>query len=237
MLIAVHPNACWGKNCHCQPLLFSLFFSVLFWNTLDRGMSDATLYGCCLCCILVHFFIFSQVDKEEVRLRRTIGLKKDEYFLDGKHITWVLNVVGEAPFSLIPHGCVYQHLALAVEWCSLNCVTWFSGKPKLWIYWKVLGSLAQILTMLCSKERYLVTFLRNWIALFSFHFALRFMQHTCLFSVIMCFPPWLYPDCFIDSIVDIDEGLWTTGFTKGNWWHSSLWGETPRKFENYARNR
>lgn len=29
----------------------------------------------------------SQVDKEEVRLRRTIGLKKDEYFLDGKHIT------------------------------------------------------------------------------------------------------------------------------------------------------
>lgn len=30
-----------------------------------------------------------QVDKEEVRLRRTVGLKKDEYFLDGKHITWV----------------------------------------------------------------------------------------------------------------------------------------------------
>ncbi|KAI3704217.1 hypothetical protein L1987_74433 [Smallanthus sonchifolius] len=27
------------------------------------------------------------VDKEEVRLRRTIGTKKDEYFLDGKHIT------------------------------------------------------------------------------------------------------------------------------------------------------
>lgn len=33
-----------------------------------------------------------QVDKEEVRLRRTIGLKKDEYFLDGKHITWVSSV-------------------------------------------------------------------------------------------------------------------------------------------------
>ena len=29
----------------------------------------------------------SQVDREEVRLRRTIGLKKDEYFLDKKHIT------------------------------------------------------------------------------------------------------------------------------------------------------
>jgi len=28
-----------------------------------------------------------QVDREEVRLRRTIGLKKDEYHLDKKHIT------------------------------------------------------------------------------------------------------------------------------------------------------
>lgn len=177
-----------------NPFFFPLFFSVLFWNTLDRGMSDATLYGCCLCCILVHFFIFSQVDKEEVRLRRTIGLKKDEYFLDGKHITWVLNVVGEAPYSLIHHGCVYQHLALAVEWCSLNCITWFSGKPKLWIYWKVLGSLAQILTMLCSKERYLVTLLRNWIALFSFHFALRFMQHMLIFC------DYVFPSLIISGL-------------------------------------
>lgn len=28
-----------------------------------------------------------QVDREEVRLRRTIGLKKDEFTLDRKHIT------------------------------------------------------------------------------------------------------------------------------------------------------
>ena len=34
--------------------------------------------------------IACQVDREEVRLRRTIGLKKDEYYLDKKHITWVL---------------------------------------------------------------------------------------------------------------------------------------------------
>ena len=27
------------------------------------------------------------VDREEVRLRRSIGLKKDEYYLDKKHIT------------------------------------------------------------------------------------------------------------------------------------------------------
>jgi hypothetical protein len=28
-----------------------------------------------------------QVDKDEVILRRSIGLKKDEYFLDKKHVT------------------------------------------------------------------------------------------------------------------------------------------------------
>jgi structural maintenance of chromosome 3 (chondroitin sulfate proteoglycan 6) len=41
------------------------------------------------------------VDKEEVRLRRTIGLKKDEYFLDGKHITKteVTNLLESAGFS------------------------------------------------------------------------------------------------------------------------------------------
>nr|TKR98565.1 TITAN7 family protein [Populus alba] len=41
------------------------------------------------------------VDKEEVRLRRTIGLKKDEYFLDGKHITKteVMNLLESAGFS------------------------------------------------------------------------------------------------------------------------------------------
>lgn len=41
------------------------------------------------------------VDKEEVRLRRTVGLKKDEYFLDGKHITKteVQNLLESAGFS------------------------------------------------------------------------------------------------------------------------------------------
>ncbi|KAE9614924.1 putative structural maintenance of chromosomes protein [Lupinus albus] len=41
------------------------------------------------------------VDKEEVRLRRTIGAKKDEYFLDGKHITKteVMNLLESAGFS------------------------------------------------------------------------------------------------------------------------------------------
>ncbi|KAL1827786.1 hypothetical protein DCAR_0206984 [Daucus carota subsp. sativus] len=41
------------------------------------------------------------IEKEEVRLRRTIGLKKDEYFLDGKHITKteVMNLLESAGFS------------------------------------------------------------------------------------------------------------------------------------------
>ncbi|XP_030522397.1 structural maintenance of chromosomes protein 3 [Rhodamnia argentea] len=41
------------------------------------------------------------VDKEEVRLRRTVGLKKDEYYLDGKHITKteVMNILESAGFS------------------------------------------------------------------------------------------------------------------------------------------
>ncbi|CAI9270925.1 unnamed protein product [Lactuca saligna] len=41
------------------------------------------------------------VDKEEVHLRRTIWTKKDEYFLDGKHITKteVMNLLESAGFS------------------------------------------------------------------------------------------------------------------------------------------
>ncbi|KAL1208824.1 Structural maintenance of chromosomes protein 3 [Cardamine amara subsp. amara] len=41
------------------------------------------------------------VDKEEIRLRRTINLKKDEYYLDGKHISKseVMNLLESAGFS------------------------------------------------------------------------------------------------------------------------------------------
>jgi structural maintenance of chromosome 3 (chondroitin sulfate proteoglycan 6) len=42
-----------------------------------------------------------QVDKEEVRLRRTVASKKDEYYLDGKHVskTEVMNLLESAGFS------------------------------------------------------------------------------------------------------------------------------------------
>lgn len=35
------------------------------------------------------FWNLPQVDKEEVRLRRTVASKKDEYYLDGKHVRYV----------------------------------------------------------------------------------------------------------------------------------------------------
>ena len=34
--------------------------------------------------------MLEQSEKEEVTIKRMIGLKKDEYFVDGKHVTWVL---------------------------------------------------------------------------------------------------------------------------------------------------
>jgi structural maintenance of chromosome 3 (chondroitin sulfate proteoglycan 6) len=42
-----------------------------------------------------------QIDKEEVTLRRSIGLKKDEYYLDKKHVTKhdVVNLLESAGFS------------------------------------------------------------------------------------------------------------------------------------------
>ena len=51
------------------------------------------------------------VDREEVRLRRNIGLKKDEYYLDKKHITKaeVINLLESAGFSRTnPYYCVKQ---------------------------------------------------------------------------------------------------------------------------------
>jgi structural maintenance of chromosome 3 (chondroitin sulfate proteoglycan 6) len=41
------------------------------------------------------------IDREEVTLRRSIGLKKDEYFLDSKHVskTDVMNLLESSGFS------------------------------------------------------------------------------------------------------------------------------------------
>jgi structural maintenance of chromosome 3 (chondroitin sulfate proteoglycan 6) len=42
-----------------------------------------------------------QIDSQEVVLRRSIGLKKDEYFLENKHVTKhdVVNLLESAGFS------------------------------------------------------------------------------------------------------------------------------------------
>lgn len=57
------------------------------------------------------------VDREEVRLRRTIGLKKDEYYLDKKHITKteVVNLLETAGFSRAnPYYVVQQGKIMAM---------------------------------------------------------------------------------------------------------------------------
>ena len=36
---------------------------------------------------LCEYFFYSQIEKEEVVLRRVIGSKKDQYFLDKKMVT------------------------------------------------------------------------------------------------------------------------------------------------------
>lgn len=51
--------------------------------------------------ILVVTYIFSQIDKDEVYLRRVIGSKKDQYFLNKKIVTRndVMNLLESAGFS------------------------------------------------------------------------------------------------------------------------------------------
>ena len=51
------------------------------------------------------------VERDEVRLRRNIGLKKDEYYLDKKHAskTEIVNLLESAGFSRTnPYYCVQQ---------------------------------------------------------------------------------------------------------------------------------
>jgi structural maintenance of chromosome 3 (chondroitin sulfate proteoglycan 6) len=51
------------------------------------------------CCVNV--LLFKKIEREEVTLRRTIGLKKDEYFLDSKHVSKadVMNLLESSGFS------------------------------------------------------------------------------------------------------------------------------------------
>lgn len=71
-----------------------------------------------------------QVDKDEVRLRRTIGVKKDEYFLDGKHITCVSVI-----FFRLRICYSFSFLSLPLASFDDDCLTRdsciFSGRQKL----------------------------------------------------------------------------------------------------------
>ncbi|PPD74467.1 hypothetical protein GOBAR_DD28615 [Gossypium barbadense] len=88
--------------------VLSAFVEIVFDNSdnripkLDMGYDCLILYESYLSTLVgTKNKGCDMVDKEEVRLRRTIGLKKDEYFLDGKHITKteVMNLLESAGFS------------------------------------------------------------------------------------------------------------------------------------------
>lgn len=53
-------------------------------------------------------FCFLKIDKEEVSLRRVIGAKKDQYFLDKKMVTYVQFLFLSHMFGLMS-GQVYTH--------------------------------------------------------------------------------------------------------------------------------
>ena len=50
---------------------------------------------------LAYFHFYPQIDKDEITLRRVIGSKKDQYFLDKKNVTKsdVMNLLESAGFS------------------------------------------------------------------------------------------------------------------------------------------
>ncbi len=142
-------------------------------------------------------FSWRQVDREEVRLRRTIGAKKDEYFLDKKHITYVsLNYIWNSigcRFWILDFAALWTNVALwwmCFLWRAILHIAWVihlsnvviltasfisvvfvvhrilwelqigchdAGKQKWWIYWRVQAFLGQILTMLCSRERFVLS--------------------------------------------------------------------------------
>ena len=77
----------------------SAYVEIVFDNSDNRLPASCNSTLCHNACFavssaspLLHSSDFSadeQVDRDEVRLRRTIGLKKDEFTLDRKHITCV----------------------------------------------------------------------------------------------------------------------------------------------------
>ena len=83
-------------GCHISRLqegaghaVLSAYVEIVFENSDNRfPVSDPDSSACMrVVSVLMLKFGHWQVDREEVRLRRTIGLKKDEYYLEKKHIT------------------------------------------------------------------------------------------------------------------------------------------------------
>ena len=77
--------------------VLSAYVEIVFDNSDNRFPVSVQSAFTSLICSLAGYSCeaetLCQVDREEVRLRRTIGLKKDEYYLDKKHITCGSSVV------------------------------------------------------------------------------------------------------------------------------------------------
>ena len=76
-------------------------------------------------CLLLPPFSAIQLDKDEIRLRRTIGLKKDEFTLDRKHVNKaeVMNLLESAGFSRAnPYYVVQQGKVSSRGRCTSSAV-------------------------------------------------------------------------------------------------------------------
>lgn len=92
--------------------------------------------------------LFFQIDKEEVSLRRVIGAKKDQYFLDKKMVTYVSTSVT---------GHAINGNRVPVDLCNNMfdgiCV-FIAGKMMSWISWRALAFHAVTPTTLLNRARW-----------------------------------------------------------------------------------
>lgn len=91
--------------------------------------------------------LFFQIDKEEVSLRRVIGAKKDQYFLDKKMVTYVL-------MSVTGHAVNGNRVPVNLCNNMFGICLFIAGKMMLWISWRALAFHAVTPTTLLNRARW-----------------------------------------------------------------------------------
>lgn len=69
------------------PRVVSAYVEMIFDNSDNR--IPVSLSAHVLFFLELIFVVYIQIDREEVTIRRAIGAKKDSYYLDKKHVTYV----------------------------------------------------------------------------------------------------------------------------------------------------